>query len=521
MATGPQAPPLTAAPWWRRIDGPIWALLAAIAFGTAVRLVMLTTGIARFESDEAVTGVMAQRILHGDFPAYFGIQSYQGALEQYLQAPVLALLPDTPLALRSVQVVLSALICVLVYVLGTRMVGSRWGGALAAVLFAVAPYYSAIKSIRSHGGYDGAVIFGLLVVLLALVLRREGPRSHWVAAALGLCAGLAIWENYLSAYLLIPAVLWAFGSARGGLTRLLPWGIGGLIVGLAPVIAFRLANGINPPSGTGTPPVTSFAGRMDLLLSPVTGQFLGVRSGVEVFDRYLPAALVTIVAFGVLGAAVWVRRWGLWDLVTLRSTRREPIDIVVLAFVVAPFLYAASSYTWYSGEPRYLYTLYPFLTIGVAAAVFALHGRARIVMAAIVIMVGAVLLLGTMKAVYDRGGEISVADGGLVYTEDLPQVADALEARGITSAWADYWVANPLQFFGGDALNVASTSINHFPGSLAAAKRDPKAAVVSVTGPGADGVRAALQKAGRRFQQATAGRFTIFWGITPPWRPGA
>ncbi|MGB1377194.1 MAG: hypothetical protein ACPG7S_05130, partial [Miltoncostaeaceae bacterium] len=123
-----QAAPATPSRDLWRLDGPLIAVIVAILLGTAARLVMLTTNIARLESDEAVTGIMAQRILDGDFPAYFGIQSYQGALEQYLQAAVFAVLPDTPLTLRLVQVGFIIAIAVLVYVLGTRMTGSRWAG---------------------------------------------------------------------------------------------------------------------------------------------------------------------------------------------------------------------------------------------------------------------------------------------------------------------------------------------------------------------------------------------------------
>ena len=502
-----------------RIDGPFVVLVLSVIAVMAVRGVLLVTNIARFESDEAVTGIMAQRILDGDFPAYFGIQSYQGALEQYIQAPLLAIFPDTPTVLRLVQVFLSGVICVLVYLIGTRVVGSRWGGALAAVLYAVGPYFSALKSVRSHGGYDGAVIFGLLVVLLALKLQRDDEKSRWVMAALGLCAGLAIWENYLSAYLLIPAAIWMLGSARGAYARLLPWGIGGLIVGLLPVIAFRFTHGLNPPSGTGTPPPTSFAERMDLLFSPVLGQFLGVRSGAPLLDQLVPAALVSLLALGTLGAAFWVRRWGLWDLVTLREGRRRPVDVVVLTFLIAPFIYAASTYTWFAGEPRYLFGLYPFLAVGIAAGVFAFRGRPRLILAILVPALSGIILIGTVRSVYLRGGEFTSADGGLIYTEDLPAVAQALEERGVTGAYADYWVANPLQFFGEDRIAVASTTINHFPAVVAEVNDTSDPAVVSVTGPGADGMRANLQSSGRGFKEDEVGRFTIFWGINPPWRP--
>ena len=517
MSTAAPVAP-TRNPWRLRFDGPVIAVLIALVLGAIARVVMLTTNIARFESDEAVTGVMAQRILDGDFPAYFGIQSYQGALEQYLQAPVMALFPDSPLALRSVQVALTIVIGVLVYLLGTRIVGSRWAGALACTLYALGPYYSVIKGVRSHGGYDGAVIFGLLAVLLALRLRREHSRAPWIAAAIGLCAGLAIWENYLAVYLLVPAGLWALGTARGSLRRLLPWGAGGLIVGLLPVIGFRLTHGLNPPSGTGTPPATTFSERMDLLFSPVLGKFLGVPSPEPWVARIVPAALVLMIALGALGAAVWVRRWGIWDTVTLRTARRQPIDIVLVAFIITPFIYAASTYTWFAGEPRYLFTLYPFLAIGVSAAVFAFRGTPRLVIAGVVVALSVTLLVTNMRQVQMAGGEISSADGGLIHTEDMPQVVEVMRATGADSAYADYWVANVLQFHGGDAISVASTSVDHFPSISARVDADANPAIVSTVPGGADGTRAMLTSTGRTFTETPAGRFVVFTDINPPWR---
>ena len=504
--------------WRPRFDGPVIVTIVALILGTVARVVMLTSDIARFESDEAVTGVMAQRILDGDFPAYFGIQSYQGALEQYLQAPLMALFPESPLALRSVQVALTIVIGVLVYVLGSRIAGSRWAGALATTLYALGPYYSVIKGVRSHGGYDGALIFGLLAVLLALRLRRDGRHATWMAAAIGACAGLAIWENYLAAYLLIPAALWALGTARGALRRLLPWGIGGLVVGLLPVIAFRATHGLNPPSGTGPPPPTTFAERMDLLFSPVLGRFLGVPSPEPWVAQIIPAAAVLFVAIGALGAAVWVRRWGIWDTITLRTARRRPIDLVLVAFIITPIVYAASTYTWFAGEPRYLFTLYPFLAIAIAAGVFAFSGTPRRVLAAIVVVVSATLLITNMRQVQMAGGEISAADGGLIYTEDVPQVVDALQAKGADTAYADYWVANVLQFHARDAIAVASTSVDHFPSISARVDADADPAIVSTAPGGADATRAMLTSTGRTFTETTAGRFVVFTDINPPWR---
>ena len=49
---------------------------------------------------------------------------------------------------------------------------------------------------------------------------------------------------------------------------------------------------------------------------------------------------------------------------------------------------------------------------------------------------------------------------------------------------------------------------------------DPRPAVVVPTDPGSALVKQALDSTGRTYTATPAGRFTVFTGITPPWRPG-
>ena len=504
----------------RHMDGPLWALLAAVIAGIAARLAVLLTSLGRFDSDEAVTGIMAQRILHGDFPVYFGVQSYQGALEQYLQALVLAVSPDSPFFLRSVQLAFTVIITLLVFHLGTTVTKSRWGGALAAGLYAVGPYFSIWKGVKSHGGYGGATLFGLLAIILVLRLRDETGRRAGITAGLaGLCTGLAIWENYTSAYLLIPALVWAIGSARGNLVRLAGAWVGGLIVGALPIIAFRVVHGINPPSGSGTPQPLHLTDRADLLLNPVLADFLGFRAGGPAITKWFPPAIMTIIALMALGAAVWTRRGGIGRLVTLRRDGREPIDLVLLAFIITPFIYSASAFTWYSGEPRYLVTLYPLLAVALAAGAFAFRGRARIAAAIIMLAVSALVLGRTMQQIVQPGPIMNALTGDPVPTEQASQVARALEDMGIQSAYADYWVGYPIQYAAGDALAVEPISSSHFPSIGAQVAVDDNAAIVAVTGANADFFRNALIKADRRFTETPVGSYTIFSSITPGFDP--
>jgi len=503
---------------WRHMDGPRWALLGALLLAAGSRLVILLSDLSGFDADEAVTGVMAQRILDGDFPAYFGMQSYQGALEQYLQAPLLALFPDTPTTLRVVQLVLTLVITVLVYRLGTMVVGSRWAGVLAALLYAVGPYYSLLKGIKSHGAYDAATIFGLLAIILALRLRRDDRWSMWVAGGIGVATGAAIWENYTSVYLLIPALIWALGSARGNLLRLIPAGIAGFVIGALPAIAFRVANGPFPPSGSGTPPALHFWERAELLLNPVLADFLGVRAGGAAIARWAPPAIVTMIALMILGAAVWTRRMGLWDMLTLRLTRRRPVDVVILAFLITPPIYAFAKFTWYAGEPRYLFTLYPLLAVGLAAGVFALTGRARIVMAIVLVAASALVLGRTMQQLLPAGLVTASVSGQVIPSQDAPELAAALEEKGVRSVFADYWVAYPLQFAGGDAFVVTPNGSSHFPAYDARTYGDPDAVVVAPTGAMADATARQLTALKRRFTTETVSSYTVFRRIVPPLR---
>src|SRR3974390_3530449 len=110
------------------------ALVCALAGCIAIRSVALVSTIGRLDGDEAVTGIMAREILHGQWFVYLAGENYMGALAQYLQAAVLWVLPSTPTTLRIVQVALCGVTCLLVGVLGRRMTGSPWGGVLAAAI---------------------------------------------------------------------------------------------------------------------------------------------------------------------------------------------------------------------------------------------------------------------------------------------------------------------------------------------------------------------------------------------------
>ena len=129
------------------------------------------------------------------------------------------------------------------------------------------------------------------------------------------------------------------------------------------------------------------------------------------------------------------------------------------------------------------------------------------------------LLLGwTMTTLQASGGFLPVVAEGPVLSENLPQVADALEERGVTAVYADYWVSYPLQFAGGNRFSVTPYANSHFPAIDARTAADASPGIVAVTAAGAKVVRDDLKAKGRTFREADVAGYTIFWDVTPPRR---
>jgi hypothetical protein len=489
----------------------------------AIRAVALTSTIGRLDADEAVTGIMARDILHGQSFAYLAGSNYMGSLEQYLQAAVLWALPSTPTNLRLVQLALCGVTCLLVALVGRRVTGTPWGGVLAAAIYAVGPYYNIYKGIHSDGAYEAAQVIGVTALLLALGFQAGTPRSRWMAAGLGLCAGVGMWESSLVVFLVVPALLWSIASARGALLRLLPYAIAGAVVGYAPSIAFQLRHGFTPPWAQGNGASTgSIGSKLAGLLHPVLGMFLGLLrpfSGASAVS-WLPEALVLAVALALLAAGIVVRWRGLIDLVCLRTAHRAPIDLVFAGVVLFAMLYGFSAFTTYTREPRYLFTLYPLLALALAWGITRLPRRGALVVGAVLVATILSVSVITMRTADARGETIGHVDGLPIRTEDMPAVATALERHGVHSLYANYWLAFPITFASDGAIAVVGTpGMRRFPDMAAEVARDPDPAFAAPVGPPADRLQRAIAASGARATRIDVRSIAIFVHVTPPRRP--
>jgi hypothetical protein len=64
-----------------RVDGVRLALAGVIAVAVAIRVAMAASPSMPLDGDEAITGIMATRILRGDLPLFFGVQNVTNSSE--------------------------------------------------------------------------------------------------------------------------------------------------------------------------------------------------------------------------------------------------------------------------------------------------------------------------------------------------------------------------------------------------------------------------------------------------------
>ena len=500
-------------------------LVVVLAGAAVLRLVVLTSTAARLDGDEAVTGIMARRILDGHHLAFFAGQSYMGTGEQYLQAITLGFLPDSDLTLRLPQVALAVAACACVAAIAARSGLSRRRAVLAAALFAVGPYFAVLWSVKSRGAYDLALLAALGGVLVALSTPPGAPRLAARVGVFGLLCGVGLWSNLQAAYLLLPAGWWLLAAVRGPWRRALAAvaaAVAGFAIGFLPSLWHVLAGGSLEVAGRH--PDSSVAQRADALVGALVPDFLGASDGGRARLAWIPPAFVVLVAVAALGAAVSRRRSGIGAVLRLRREGRTGLDLLLLAIVVSPLLFVQSQAG--GGDvrnPSYLFVLYGALPVLLAAVPVPrlLAGR-RVLTDGLAAVAVLVLLLHTVTGVrrderVDFGGDIT-RSGQRVRSEELDAVVDSLVAAGARTAYADYFLAQVLEWRAGDRLVVETIYSKRFPHATRAAGRDPSPALV-VASREADDVADALRRRDATFDQQEVEGWVLFTDVSPGQHP--
>jgi 4-amino-4-deoxy-L-arabinose transferase-like glycosyltransferase len=495
------------------------ALVVALAavITLVIRAAFLLTPGGGMDADEAATGIMARRMAQGDdIYVFFLGQNYNSSVEQFPQALLFALgFPTTPFVLRIPQLLMSVAACALIYLVGRRLLPSVWHAVLAAVLFAFGPYFLIWKGARSFGSYDAELLVSLATVLVALRFDERTERRSRLLHAFGVGLGFGL-TYYLSPsgyYIVLPAALWFFASARRELTMLAS-AAAGVVTGLLPVLYWTVSTRHFPTPSPGTMPTTP-AERFGNLFDEVGRQFIGVAYLYGVPGWPVTLGRIALWALTLAAVVAIGFRWrGILALLTARQADRQPFDMVLLAVPITVAAYVASKYSWFITEPRYLFAAYPILILGLARLVPNRPSFRLVAAAAVLLFVAGPSLTFLVSRADDVPGERDA---------DLAQVVDVLDDEGSTYVYASYWTAMALEFEADDRLTVGTTAV---PERLAEERRAVDRAEDTVwvgsRGVNADDItpmRTALDEANVRYRERTFGDITVFDRFSRDVRP--
>ena len=461
-----------------------------IVRGTVVVAVLLGLGIriwlifhTPINSDEAVVGLMAAAGLHGHFNAFYWGQTYGGTAETGLTTLFFAVFGQTVLAAQLTVVTLSAVSAVLTWRIALRLVPSPGVAAMAGALVWVAPFASISFSVLFYG-FRGVTLTCGLIVLLGSLRILDGHRSAIEFAVLGLAAGVGWWSSPEIAYHLIPSGLLLLGAlviTTGSRWRV--WVPGGAIalvaiaVGALPWLWANFHTHFDSLNGA-TFNVRSrpldFGGRLNSFFSLVFPTELGVRRGNDL--AWIASGLgqpVVKVLTTVLVALVIVSLL----LCLARPGRAMAIGAAVLAF---PLVYAISPASTQFANGRYGVFLPPLLAmvvvIGLCEAARRLSGLGSVrqpvggpvqpavgegrtssgtavatVMAGIV-LVALVFSVVTFSQATGQPHAFTRVWGNPDRTS--LEAVTRLEKSGVTTGYADYWVAYKLDFLSQNRLTI-------------------------------------------------------------------
>jgi hypothetical protein len=479
----------------------VWGGVAA---GLLVRVWALRSPLGRYNSDDAVVGLMALRINAGEHFLFYWGQDYGGAFEPELTALVFRVVGAGSVALRVVPVSLHAVSALLLARVGTRLLDAG-RGELAGLLWWVAPPVGVLWSIHAGGYYGALVAIGLGIALLTLRLRERverrdaigpdaigpdaiGPDAMWPdAMGLGVLLGLGLWASPQIAILAVIPVVALAARLRRATWRLLAWIVVPAAVVLVPWLRHQFDHGfvsLRPPAA----------------VLP-----LGYLDRVEVWWRATPTMLgfqhPYRTAFIAPGAAVLFAAVAVAIVVAIGRLRPPPWFVIAWALAV-PFWFAASPFATSAFVIRYLYPGLPIVALAVAATV------RRTAIGAGVLVLAAGVTAATVVATAEYADDHRRFSYEIA-PPPLGLLVEHLERVGVEHVWADYFVAYRLTLATEERIVAAPTDASRYA-PYERAVRAARARTYVVAACDAPFARERFEQRGLGYDEQTVGDFAVF-----------
>ena len=504
-----------------------WELPAAVIAGVVVRYPFWREALKTpVDGDTAIIGLMARHPLRS--VTMWG-QPYGSPLEAWLAAPLMALLRPDAATLRLAYFLLGLALIPAAYALA-RALDARAALPAALLMACPAPYFLMLSALPPPM-YPTALLLCAVLLVLAFRLGARLIEGRHPAAGLalwGALAGLAVWTHLMSAAVVAAGgwFLWRRAAPR-------PWRLWPAVAALVLASAPWWARALADPQGLEMVSVSGRrAGLLEHLAATVPGlhHALGGLLGTHVplladdaehlvTASSLVAALVVVV-YG-LGVVVAARRaWRASSAEDGGAARaRVLLAAAALALIAFPFPLRASPSSVRFLTPAYV----PVIAVvmwGAAAA----GGRRRAWTVALV-LAAAHLATGARLLAAWRAADRAAPPFLLV---DLAPVRALLDAHGVRHAYASYGPAYRLTFDTGERVIVSqpwNERFLHHPLPNLDEVRFAKNVAWVLTPdvptdlPAPRAFEEQLGRAGGSARRSAAGRAVVFDAFAPPLSP--
>lgn len=461
-------------PWRRRILQSLstsysYCICGLFCFGFLIRLALAIQSGWLILADEAIVGIMGQRIARGGYwPLMYMGQDYGGPLESYFLALIFKVWGSSPIALRMLPLFLSALAIPAIAWAARRCFGKR-AALIAAAFWTIPPVMPLIHSMMTMVGPVENVFAAVVAIGFWGTMTKKEKVSPALAALAGFSLGVALWINAQILYVLAPLGLLLttqWRQRRIGPIYLIF--LASFIVGSAPLMAYNIQH----PFAT-LHALTAGGDQKSLLesfiqdfvrqgLPSLLGQKVNWRLSdpLSIWPGYYTPA---ILAAGVyLFAFVQSLRNGFSKKTPEQKAEALSLFLLVGAITLGVMLFSASGRI--DKDPRHLFLLAPVSMILLAWGISALSRKS--LFAALSLL--ALQLICNVQGIWQADPRYyfqpihKIAEGEYL-PADLREAARLINTHKTDGVYADYWLGSNLSFVCEEKIPVCSIPTNRQP----------------------------------------------------------
>ncbi len=524
-----------------------WLVIILLA-GVLWKVWWLANDAFPFNSDEAITGLMARHILQGESPVFFYGQAYMGSLDAFLTAGLFCLFGDSYMLIRILQILLFTCTIITTAWLGRIITHSREAALVTALLLAFPAVNVTLYTTVSLGGYGEALVLSNCAFLCTTKLHsgfigsRHAELMDWFfLALLGLISGLGFWVLGLTLVATVPATffgLYSVWQRRNTSVWLFPVGLlvysAFFLIGSYPWLQTVFQSGLWKPiqellgSAVSVEQGNWFerSGRhvIYFILFGLPAIF-GFRPPWEVRWLSLPLLPFVLILWGVI---LW-RFTGMLKKTNSIDRRNWFLLISSMGVLVAGFIF-----TSFGLDPsgRYFLPLAVPLSLIAGWVLVNIPWRREIRWGVIILLV-VYHMIGTAQSALKNPPGITTQFDPVSWIDHRfdQTLMDFLRSEGETRGYTNYWVAYPLAFKSREELLFSPRLPYHtdlrytprddrIPAYTQQVNKADRVAYITTRNMELDtALKTGFRRMGVEWKEKVIGDYHVFYRLSQPVRP--